>query len=121
LLLDEHFDERLARLLRDLGFDVVAAVSRGLSGTADEGVLGDAAGDRRAVVSNDLRDFVRLARRWAEAQQEHFGIILVSEASIPRKPRYVGRYVDALAEFCSAHQGDNELLNQVHWLHAPRC
>ncbi len=116
VLLDEHFDEQLARLLRERGFDVVAAVSLGLSGTADEGILGYATEDRRAVVTNDLRDFGRLARRWAEGGQDHYGIILVAEASIPRKPQFVGRYADALAEFCSLHSAEDALVNQTCWL-----
>ena len=75
LLLDEMYPPSLAEKLRAQGHDVVAAltVEVGLASRSDDDVLAWAARNRRCVVTENIRDFARLA-----PIMPHAGIILVA-------------------------------------------
>lgn len=81
LLLDEMYPPSLAGQLRDHGHDVVAAleVEVGLSSKFDDDVLAWAARNNRCVVTENVRDFARLA-----STTSHAGIIFVSSQRFPR-------------------------------------
>jgi Domain of unknown function (DUF5615) len=76
LFLDAHISaRRLAAPLRDQGHDVRAAdEERELDGLADEQLLELAAGETRATITFDVKDFTVIARRWAEAGRRHAGL-----------------------------------------------
>ncbi len=80
LLLDAHVSSRrVGRALRDGGHDVLALDEDiALSAVADEEVLRLAAAEDRVVVTYNISDFIRIARRWAEADRHHAGLILVT-------------------------------------------
>ena len=48
-----------------------------LEGLGDDQVLALAAEEQRILVTNDIGDFPRMLRQWAEAQRSHAGVILV--------------------------------------------
>jgi hypothetical protein len=79
LFLDAHISaRRIAARLREQGHDVRAAdEERELDGLADEQLLELAAGETRAMVSFDVKDFTVIARRWAEAGRPHAGLAIV--------------------------------------------
>ncbi|MEU4713312.1 DUF5615 family PIN-like protein [Micromonospora purpureochromogenes] len=93
LLLDEMYPPALARQLRDRGHDVLAALDLevGLSSRSDEDVLAWATRHQRCVVTENVRDFARLA-----PLMPHAGIILVSARRFPRTRGGLARLVDAL-------------------------
>lgn len=82
LLLDAHVSSRrVGRALRDGGHDVLALDEDiALSAVADEEVLRLAAAEDRVVVTYNISDFIRIARRWAEADRHHAGLILVTSS-----------------------------------------
>ena len=89
LLLDEHYSPEIARQLRTRGHDVVAVAERAdLVGLGDDELLGRMARERRASMTNNVKDFLPL----------------------------VGRFVEALDAFLRRHQGDDACRNQVQWL-----
>ncbi|GAB3184406.1 hypothetical protein FHX75_121306 [Micromonospora palomenae] len=93
LLLDEMYPPALARQLRERGHDVLAALDLevGLSSRSDEDALAWATRHQRCVVTENVRDFARLA-----PQMPHAGIILVSARRFPRTRSGLARLLDAL-------------------------
>jgi predicted nuclease of predicted toxin-antitoxin system len=79
LLLDANLSPRtIGEPLRERGHDVRALASEpALDGLDDEAVLELATRDERIVVTRNSRDFAPIARRWAEAQRQHAGVILI--------------------------------------------
>lgn len=80
VLLDAHVSSRhIGRRLAAAGHDVLALdQDQTLSKLADEDVLALAAGQERIVITHNVRHFVAIARRWAEAQRRHAGLILIT-------------------------------------------
>lgn len=75
LLLDEDiWSRRIARPLERKSHDVRRPTPSALT---DPEVLALAARDGRILVTANSRDFVPLARAWAEAGRNHAGLILV--------------------------------------------
>lgn len=79
LLLDVHHSRRAAEELRAAGHDVIAASDDpALALLPDDDLLRAAAGAGRALVTENARDFDRMARAWAVTGEHHAGIVLTS-------------------------------------------
>ncbi|MBA2322707.1 MAG: DUF5615 family PIN-like protein [Pseudonocardiales bacterium] len=77
-LLDEHLSPRIAAVLRDTGYDVVAVVDRAdLLGRSDRTLFEVACAEARAVVTNNVKDFRPLAAEWLARGRTHPGLILL--------------------------------------------
>jgi predicted nuclease of predicted toxin-antitoxin system len=78
LLIDEDVSKgsQLAAALRRRGFDAMAVQEVGRMGFSDEEQLDYAAAEGRAFLTFNIKDFVRYAREWYEAGEEHSGIIV---------------------------------------------
>jgi predicted nuclease of predicted toxin-antitoxin system len=116
LLLDEHYADEIAQRLRDASHDAETVSERGLKGLDDEALLVMCAAEGRALVTNNARDFVPLARAWSAAGREHAGVLLTADASMPRHKGGIGRYVAVLTALMEAHLGERALADQVRWL-----
>lgn len=79
LLLDEHLSaRRIATPLRRRGHDVEALHEEPRAwGMADDEVLERATEAGRIVVTRNGRDFIELARAWADERRSHAGILVV--------------------------------------------
>ncbi|MDE3133946.1 MAG: DUF5615 family PIN-like protein [Acidobacteriota bacterium] len=119
LLLDELYSKEIAVQLRTLGHDVVAVSELDLDGTKDPALLTVAATERRALVTNNARDFVPIASRWLASGREHSGLLLTFDRGLPRDRREIGRHVRTLALALDANPDDDALLNQIRWLSPP--
>jgi NAD(P)-dependent dehydrogenase (short-subunit alcohol dehydrogenase family) len=79
LLLDEMHSPAIAAALALDGFDVVAVAARvELKGTPDDELLAKAAEEGRAIVTENVGDFSRLASMWAAEGREHGGVIFTN-------------------------------------------
>jgi predicted nuclease of predicted toxin-antitoxin system len=116
LLLDEHYPNEIATQLRAAGFDAVTVSERGLKGLDDDTLLALCDSESRALLTNNARDFVPLVRAWAAAGREYAGVVLTSDASMPRTRGAIGRYVALLSTLMGAHPGERALAGQVRWL-----
>lgn len=77
-LLDEQLSPQIAMSLRDAGYDVLAVADRDdLVGCGDRKILEAAAGEGRAVVTNNIKDFRPLAAEWLSQGRTHSGLILL--------------------------------------------
>jgi hypothetical protein len=67
-------------------------------------------------LTNNVKDFVPLSSRAALERDDHFGLLLTSDKSMPRRNDAIGRVVDALDAFLQCHQAEHSCRNQVQWL-----
>lgn len=116
LALDHHYSTVISRELRDIRHDVVAAVERGWDREADDRLLALCALEGRALLTNNVRDFVPMARAWSEAGREHAGIILTTDGHLPRRMGAVVDAIRVLDAFLSGHRDADSLRDQVVWL-----
>lgn len=85
VLLDEMHAPGIADSLNAESFDVVAvATGPGLRGTPDAELLAIAAMDERALVTENVADFMSLASQWASTGRAHAGLILTNPKKFNR-------------------------------------
>lgn len=117
LLLDEMYPARLARALRDRGADAEGVDERSpLRGLADEELLVIAAREGRALVSENVADFMRLYGEWGAAGRPHAGIVIALSSRFSRTPAGYEVLVDSLVELCAQRSGRETLADAVHFL-----
>lgn len=117
LLLDEHYSPKIAVELRKRGHDIVSATERDdLRGLGDRELWNLASAEGRALMTENVADFMPLVREAASDGGQHFGVVFTSPRSLPRGPRTVGRYVKTLGRFLRDRPADAALADQVHWL-----
>jgi hypothetical protein len=117
LLLDEMYPAAIAAGLRQRGTDVAAVTATvRLRNMPDDELFAVAQIEQRAVVTENVRDFIRIADSYDRRRQAHHGLVLVHWASYPRgRPRTIGAMVTALAALCREDPGD-EPTSFRHWL-----
>lgn len=116
LLLDEMLSPKIARDLRDRGHDVVAILERqAWVSHSDDQVLDLAREERRAVVTNNVRDYrPRAATAALPGRPGHYGMGFIPGAY--RTKADTGRIVEALEAKLAAYPGEGDLRNQETWL-----
>lgn len=119
LLLDEQFPPDIARRLRERDHDVIAVCERpDLISAEDETLLALSTAEQRALLTNNVRDFVPIATRWIGDSRTHYGLLLVSDRTLMRSRNTIGAYVRALDRFLRGHPADDALRDQIRWLKA---
>ena len=116
LLLDEHYSPAIADQLQAPGYDVVSVRGVGMDGTDDEPLLVWAAGQQRALLTNNVSHFVPIVQHWAQTGQQHYGVLFTSDASMPRSNQTIGTYLTVLRGVLDANSGVSALVDQVRWL-----
>jgi len=76
IYLDECVSPDLASAMRQRGWDVLSAHEVGLVGVTDEEQLEFATQIGRVLLTFDVQDFQKLAKRWLEQGREHASILL---------------------------------------------
>jgi hypothetical protein len=116
LALDHHYSHLIAPQLRDRGHDVVAVQERRWHQASDEDLLDNCAAEERALVTNNVGDFVAIAQRWAGEGRHHAGLVFTSDASLPRTRGRIGRYVERLDAMLGDNGGETTFVDRIHWL-----
>ena len=116
LVLDVHHSRLAATQLRADGHDVTAAADDPvLACLADEELLRGAAKAGRAVVTENARDFDRIARTWTVAGEHHAGIVFTSPRRFHRGSRaYPANLVQSLRALLQDPPAG--ATDWVHWL-----
>ena len=79
LLLDVHHSRVVVERLRVRGHDALAASDDGmLRVMPDEDLLRFAAAEQRSLVTENVKDFDRIARMWSTTGEHHVGIVFTS-------------------------------------------
>jgi Domain of unknown function (DUF5615) len=104
-LLDEQLSSQIARLLRERGLEVEAIVERNdLPQAPDSEVMEVAAREQRAVVTNNIKDFRKIAAERLAEGRGHAGLILVP-SSRGRRRDHTGALANAIEALMRAHPG----------------
>ncbi|HEV2872127.1 MAG TPA: hypothetical protein VG409_11990, partial [Actinomycetota bacterium] len=74
--------------------------------------------ERRAIMTNNVKDFVPPAGRASREADSHYGLLLTSDRSTPRRGDAIGRFVDGMDDFLQRHEGEDSYRNQIQWLGA---
>ncbi len=120
LLLDEHFSPEIARQLRALGHDAIAVRELHGRGLSDRDLLALATRQQRAIVTENVADFMELHRAASITQATHFGVVFTSSRQFPRTRRAIGRLVHALEALLNGHRSVDSLRDQTWWLEPKR-
>jgi len=99
LLLDAHHSRLAAERLRADGHDVTAAADDPtLASLPDEELLRVATRQRRALVTENAKDFDRIVRHWSSTGEHHAGVVFTSPRRYRRATRaYPANLVVGLA------------------------
>src|SRR3989304_9313859 len=76
ICLDEDFDPLLSRFLRERGMDCLSTYEANNQGLSDLDQLVFATAQGRAILTFNVKDFVKLAREFAVSGRSHCGIIV---------------------------------------------
>lgn len=111
------YPARLARALRERGADAEGVDERSaLRGLADEELLVVAAREGRALVSENVADFMRLYGEWGGAGRRHAGIVIALSSRFSRTPAGYEVLVESLVELSARYPEDEALADAVHFL-----
>ena len=116
LLLDAMYSPTIAEQLRRRGHDVIAAKEDpDLATLGDDVLFAAAQGDGRALVTENLKDFLPLDAEYRRRGWVHHGVVLTTDRRFGRGDRaHIGHLVRALDALL---QEDAERLpGWVHWL-----
>jgi hypothetical protein len=116
LFLNEQISPVASGQLRERGFDVVSPHDLRTRGASDAVQFDWAAAKGRAVVTYNIADFCPLADQYLARGKDHYGLVLVSESTIPQ--RDLGALIRGLGAALKAHPADDALLNQTVFLAA---
>jgi predicted nuclease of predicted toxin-antitoxin system len=120
LLLDEMISATVAEQLRARDHDVVAVQDPGLEhlrGRDDCVLLDHAAEEHRAIVTDNIPDFVRCHQRRVDRDQPHYGLLLFTNDTFPRHRHeaFVGQLLAALEDQLLTRTDDNDS-SWIRWL-----
>jgi len=101
VLLDEMHAPSVAVQLTGEAFDVVAVAAQPeLRGMSDEELLAYASTEQRALVTENVADFMPLATQWAGQRKPHSGLIFTNPKRLNRATlAYPGNLITSLCEF----------------------
>jgi predicted nuclease of predicted toxin-antitoxin system len=117
LLLDEMLSPAIARELRARGHDVQAVAEHAdTAALPDPEVMTLARDERRAIVTNNVRDFRPLhIDAVTPGGLGHFGVIFMA-GNYRRTGNDIGRIIAALEEKLTQYPGDKDLADAEDWL-----
>jgi hypothetical protein len=115
LLVDEMYTRAIAEQLRRRGHDVLAVKDvPGAAGMADAALLGWAHENGRAVVTENVADFLLLHVTALQSGDRHSGLVFASNDTFPRaRASTLGALVKALDRLLSTTA---RLDTDVRWL-----
>jgi predicted nuclease of predicted toxin-antitoxin system len=117
LLLDEQHDPMIAKFLRSEGHDVIAFSERPeLPGTSDRDLLDVATAERRALLTENVRDFAVIHQERMSAEQPHHGIVLTDFRRFPRRKAIRRALLNAIRQLLRVYSTEDALRDQLVWL-----
>ena len=107
----------IAAQLRELDHDAISVHDRsGLLGTPDRDLFELMAAKGRAIFTANVAGFMVLVSQLALEGRDHHGLLLTSDAAMPRSRNTIGLYVRTIDRYLIAHPTEDALRNHVDWL-----
>lgn len=112
------YNRAIAEQLRLRGHDALSAHEvPGLESAPDEIVVAFAIGEQRAIVTENVPDFIRIDRELRGQGHHHFGLILTTNQSFSRhQAGGIGRMVTALDAWLREHPEEASPDSLMWWL-----
>lgn len=120
LCLDEHYAKRIAELLRERerGREVGCVKERpDLVSLSDGALWEQMQQEHRALLTENVADFMPLVTRTSETGESHWGIIFSNSRSMPRGSATIGVFVESIDRMMLEFAGEDEFRDRVEWLH----
>jgi hypothetical protein len=114
LLLDEMYSPGLAKALRAADVDACTVAELGLAGSSDPEVFAAAIADGRALLTENVADFVRIAAEHLTAGRHHPGVLIALSSRFSRRAAGIGPLVTAISDVA-----DQQLTDRLVYLQAP--
>ncbi len=108
LYLNENLSWRIAKALREYGYDVISSHEADMNEEDDRKQFDFAVAQKRAVVTNNFRDFVNLHKDYMTEGKQHYGIIFTAKYPIAVMIRKLRKFVGMMTSI--------KLMNQIRWL-----
>ncbi|WP_343710549.1 DUF5615 family PIN-like protein [Mycobacterium sp.] len=102
LLLDEMHPAALATGLNAAGIETITVTDLGLAACADSHVFARAAVDGYVVLTENVKDFTRLAAKWNTRGNHHHGLLIALSSRLSRRPAGIKPLIAAIKAV--AHQ-----------------
>lgn len=117
LLLDEMYAPALAAALRDAGIDAKGVSEDALLwGLPDADVWALAQREGRAVVTEDVADFLRLEAWWRSRGDRHCGLLVLRRERLLRRHDAAVRVAAERLVALLEHRSPEELVDLVQWV-----
>jgi hypothetical protein len=97
LYVDADITPRLARILRERGYDVLSAHEAGMADAPDSEQMAFAVVQERALLTCNAGDFTSLFEEYWDVKREHFGVIVSAQLELGEMIRRVTRLLDAIS------------------------
>ena len=72
--------------------------------------------EERAIVTNNVSDFMPLVHEALQTGSTFNGVIFTSDRSLPRSRNTIGTFIDLLDTLLNQRPADDGPSGQVHWL-----
>jgi hypothetical protein len=118
LLLDEHYSPEIAEQLRAAhGHDVIhAAEVTEIKGRHDAVLLTWAVQNGRAIVTENVADFMPLHQEMIARGEHHHGLIFTNPRQLPRSKHTIGLFVRSLNGYLRTLPEGFTLADTINWL-----
>ena len=83
LYLNENLSWRIAKALREYGYDVVSSEECQMNQTDDRTQFLFAVEQERAIITNNFRDFVELHEECIKEGKTHYGLVFTTKCETP--------------------------------------
>jgi hypothetical protein len=96
LLLDEMYSSTHAEALLAAGIDAVTVIGLGLAGRSDPEVFAEAVARDRAILTENVADFARIAAEHLTTGHHHPGVLVALSSRFSRRPAGLAPLVSAV-------------------------
>lgn len=96
LLIDEMYPPALAEGLQAVGIDAVTLADLRLSGSSDAEVFGAAVASGRAILTENVGDFARIAGDHSTGGGHHHGVLIALSSRFSRRPAGIRPFIAAV-------------------------
>ena len=111
------YDPQIAERLRGFGHDAVHVSDRpDLKAAGDELIFNVAQNERRAIFTNNVRDFMPVVHVAIQGGAVFYGVVFSNDRSLPRMKSNTSTIASLLHTLLEQHADDETLPSGVHWL-----